>query len=317
MEFGKSIKNLWLLDDKIVYLNHGSYGAAPVAVIEEAERIQRTLESEPVSFFADGYFDKIRQTAAKLAAFVGSAPENLVLIENATTAVNTVLRSLMPVLNSGDEIIITNQTYPAVKMACKYVSDISGCKIRELQLPWPITSSQELIDIYLNVVNKNTRLVILDHLFYTTGIINPVKEIAAIVKHQGADVLVDGAHVPGMFPLDIESLGVDWYTGNCHKWLFAAKGAAFLWTSPGKQKITKPLSISYYYGESYTKEFDWTGTRNPVPFLALNAAIDFHTKTGSEKIFNYIHNLAVEARHLIAAEINSTFATSLFYAIRH
>lgn len=303
-KFGKSIKNLWLLDDDVTYLNHGSYGATPIKIIETAEKIQRELEREPVSFFADSFFDRTRKVAAELANFIGSQQDNLVLVDNATSAINTVLRSLLPSLTEKDEIIITNHTYPAVKMACKYIADISRCRITEIKIPFPFDSANDLIKIYKNKLSKNTKLVILDHIFYTTGVINPVKEIAKYIKSENIPVLVDGAHVPGMLPLDIELLGVDWYTGNCHKWLFAPKGSAFLWTAPAKQDITKPLSISYYYGESYTKEFDWTGTRNPTPVLALSDAINFHRDMGSDEIYTYIHNLAIEARHLIAEKLN-------------
>ena len=305
MKFGHDIKNLWLLDDNVTYLNHGSYGATPIKVIEASEKIQRELEREPVSYFADGFFTQIRNTAVKLASFVGADSDNLVLLDNATSAINTVLRSIMPDLNKDDEILINNHTYPAVKMACKYISDMTGCHIREIQLPYPLTSPEMLIDAYTDAVNDKTVLLILDHIFYTTGIINPIKEIVAKVKlhNDNVPVLVDGAHVPGMIHPDIESLGVDWYTGNCHKWLFAPKGVAFLWTAPEQQQRTKPLSISYYYNQSYTKEFDWTGTKNPAPLLALNSAIDFHNNLGKQNIFNYIHNLAIEARRLIADKL--------------
>ena len=302
-KFGKSIKNLWTLDDSVLYLNHASYGATPLRVIEAAERIQRELEREPVEFFSDKYFEQVRKVIASLAAFVGGNSYNLVLLENATTAINTVLRSLLPNINAQDEIIITNQTYPAVKMACRYISDVSGCKISEVQIPYPPTCADDLINVYRNKISKRTKLVILDHIFYTTGVINPIKEIVSFLKENDVLVLVDGAHVPGMLPLNIESLGVDWYTGNCHKWLFAPKGTAFLWTAPEMQELTVPLSISYYYGQSYTKLFDWTGTRNPSSYLALRDAIDFHHELGSERIFDYIHKLAAEAGDLIASEL--------------
>jgi len=301
--FGISIRNLWLLDEDITFLNNGSFGAAPIKVIEAAERIQRRLEREPVSFFVDGFADELRQSIGKLADFIGSNPENLVLVDNATSGVNVVLRSLLPKLKPDDEIIINNHTYPAVKSACHYLSEITGCKIIEIKLPYPVESNQQIVEVYKNALNDKTRLVILDHIVFTTGLVNPVKEIAKIVKENGSLILVDGAHAPGMINLNIEELDVDWYTGNCHKWLFAPKGCALLWTSPEHQSYTKPLSISFFHNQGYTAEFDWTGTKNPVPFLALSDAVDFHNELGSEEIFSYIHNLAIEGRNLVANEL--------------
>jgi len=303
MNFGKSIRNLWLLDESITFLNHGSFGATPIKVIEAAEQIQRRLEKEPVSFYVDSYADELRRCISKLGVFVGAKPENLALIDNATTGVSTVLRSLLPKLDSDDEILICNHTYPAVKSACHYISEISGCKITEIALPYPVESNEQIIDVYRKALNDKTKLLILDHIIYTTGLINPVKEIAELVKQNGTLILVDGAHAPGMIDLSIEELNVDWYTGNCHKWLFTPKGCALLWTAPEHQSYTKPLSISFYLNDDYTKEFDWTGTRNPVPFLALDAAIDFHRELGSESLMQYIHNLMLAGRNLVADEI--------------
>ena len=304
MKFGKSIRELWTLDDNVTYLNHGSYGATPLEIIKAAEKIQRELEREPVSFFADKFFDLLRYNAAELASFIGTTQGNIALLENATAAVNTVLRSILPSLRNKDEIIINNHTYPAVKMACKYIADVSGCTIKEITLPYPQNSYDEWIDLYAHSINKSTKLIIIDHILYTTGAIAPVKEIAEIAREKNVPVLVDGAHVPGMIELNIDSLGVDWYTGNCHKWLFAPKGAAFLYTAPAQQNKTHPLSISYYYGESYTKEFDWTGTHNPASQLVISKAIDFHRRLGSTDIYNYMHKLVVEGRKKIADELN-------------
>ncbi len=304
MEFGKSIKKLWLLDGAVTFLNHGSYGATPLEIIEASEQIQRELEREPVSFFADKYFELIRSNAGALASFIGTDSESIVLLNNATTAVNTVLRSLQARPSKRDEILINNHTYPAVKMACRYIADVTGCRIKEIILPDMHLPFDNWIDLYRREINANTKLVIVDHILYTSGVIAPVKEITDIAHEKNALVLVDGAHAPGMIELDINSINADWYTGNCHKWLFAPKGVAFLYTHPEQSKQTHPLSISYYYGESYTKEFDWTGTHNPSSQLVLRQAINFHRRLGSTRIYNYIHNLVIEARNKTADELN-------------
>jgi isopenicillin-N epimerase len=303
MEFGKAIKHKWLIDDSITFLNNGSFGATPIPVIEEAERIYRRLEKEPVSFFVDSYFGEIRTSATQLAGFLGCNPDDLVFVDNATSGANVVLRSLIGRINPDDEILINNHSYPAVKSACQYISEITGCKITEMHLPFPFNDEEHIIDCYRDALTPKTKLLILDHILYTTGMINPVKEITRIAKQNGTLVFIDGAHAPGMIDLNIDDIGADWYTGNCHKWLFAPKGCALLWTSPANQSWTKPLSISFFHGQGYAKEFDWTGTKNPVPYLAINKAIDFHRSLDSSKLMSYIHDLAIEARHMIADEL--------------
>jgi len=304
MQFGNKIKNLWLLDENVTFLNHGSFGACPKVVLEESFNIMRKLETEPISFFIEGYYEAIRSQAAALGKFVNADPDSLVFVENATTGMNTVLHSLMPKLKRGDEIIITNHVYPAVRAALKFLKDQTGVVLKEINLPYPVYDISEYTEIYKNAITPQTKLALVDHVIYTTGVIAPVKEIAEVMHKNNMLVLVDGAHAPGMLDLNIEDLNVDWYTGNLHKWMFTPKGVALLWTAPEHQSYTKPLTISFFYETGYYKEFDWQGTKNPTSILAVTKAIEFINTFGKENIINYIHDLAIQARDLVTDKLN-------------
>jgi isopenicillin-N epimerase len=303
MNYGKELKNLWLLRDDVVFLNHGSFGATPISVLKSAQEVQERMESQPIEFFLDHYFLELRKSAGRLANFIGADSDGIGFVDNATSGVNAVLRSLSHKMNSNYEILITTQTYPAVKAICYYLRDTFSCTVKEIELPFPCHDPQEYINIYRESISDKTKLVIIDHIFYTSGVVAPVKELIDLIKSKGSLVLVDGAHAPGMIPLNIESLGADWYAGNCHKWLFAPKGCAFLWTSEEHRAYTKPPVISFNLNQGYYKEFDWTGTRNPSPYIALRPAIEFHKSLDSANLMKRNHQLAVDARRVVADKL--------------
>lgn len=313
MQFGKNIKDKWLLDTSVTFLNHGSFGATPKSIIEECSAWMRKLETQPVSFFLDIYFEEIRNQAVALAEFTHCNPDNLVFVENATTGVNTVINSLISKLKSGDEILITNHTYPAVKAHLNHVSKIYGYKIKEIILPFPVFDLSNYSDIYRKAISDKTKLAIVDHVIYTTGIINPINEITKVLKENGVLVMIDGAHAPGMLDLNIDSIGADFYTGNCHKWLYTPKGVALLWVADEHKNYIKPISNSFFYEQGFTKEFDWTGTKNPANIFCTKSAIEFYNKLGGSKLRSYMHNLAIDARDLVESELGLKIQTPESY----
>jgi isopenicillin-N epimerase len=296
--YGNQIKNLWHLNPEVTFLNNGSFGASPKVVLEAYNDWNRRLEEQPLQFLLDEYPALINSAADKLGNFLGAKGDDIVFIENATTAVNSVIRSLTG-FNEKDEILITNHVYPAVRNAMHYISEISGVKINEIEIPFPIVSNEQIIEIVSKNLKNNTKLALFDHISSPTGVIFPVKELTNICKQNGTLVFIDGAHAPGMIDLDIESIGADFYTGNCHKWLFAPKSCAFLWCKPELQESIHPLVISLFYKNGFKEEFNWTGTKNPAPWLSIGAALDFYEKYGNLNIRNYNHNLTIEARDLL------------------
>ncbi|NJM28219.1 MAG: aminotransferase class V-fold PLP-dependent enzyme [Pseudanabaena sp. RU_4_16] len=297
MQFGKSSRSQWLLEENCVFLNHGSFGATPKVVLDAQTRWRQRLELQPVRFMTQELPDALRAAAAELAGFVGAKGEDIVFVENATAGINAVVRSLSFV--PGDLIVTTNHVYGAVRKTLEFVCQHTGAKLIEAQVPFPIRNEAEIVAAIATQLNPRVKLLAIDHITSPTALIFPVAEIIRLAKLQNIPVIVDGAHAPGMIPLHIESLNADWYVGNCHKWLFAPKGCGFLWTTPQKQKETHPTVISHGLGSGYCHEFDWTGTRDFSAWLAVTEAIAFARQLGFTQIYTHNHNLAVWAGQLL------------------
>jgi isopenicillin-N epimerase len=269
----------WALDPDVVYLDHGSYGACPRPVLAAQARLRERLERGPARFFAEE-LPPLRDAArAALAAFVRADPRDLAFLPNATAGLNAVLRSLSFV--TGDEILITDHAYPACRNAVAYVGAMGGARPVVAHVAFPLRRAADVVDALLARVGPRTRLAIVDHVTSPTGLVFPVAELAAALRARSVAVLVDGAHAPGMVPLDLGSLGADYYVGTCHKWLCTPKGAAFLWVARPLQDRVHPVSISHGYAvppgdrAPFQLEFDWTGTHDPTPYLCLPEALRF------------------------------------------
>lgn len=296
--FGAPARRLFQLEDGAIYLNHGSYGATPKAVTVAQRRWQDRLEAEPSRFMEREFRPGLRVAAERLSAHLGVPGRAVAMVENATQAVNAILRSRS--FAPGDEILITSQTYNAVKNTVRWVASRSGAKVVEADLPFPAYSEDSILEAFVAGLSDRTSVAIIDHVTSPTALVLPVTRMVAAAKRAGALALVDGAHAPGMLPVDLPAIGADWYTGNCHKWLFAPKGCAFLWASDAVRDDLHPTVISHGYGQGYAAEFDWVGTRDASPQLALPDALSFLERLGTEKVRRHNHELAVEAGRRLA-----------------
>jgi len=296
----------WSLDPTIKFLNHGSFGACPLPVMKLQQELRQRIERQPLQFFGRDLEELLDQARTDLAAFVGADAEDLAFVPNATTGINTVLRSLK--FDPGDELLTTNQEYNACRNALNFVAERSGAKIVVAEVPYPIESSEQAIEPILQAVSSKTRLALLDHITSQTGLVFPIAKIIHALTQQNIDTLIDGAHAPGMVAIDLATIGATYYTGNCHKWLCAPKGAAFLYVRRDKQPEIRPLTISHGANSPrrdrsrFRLEFDWTGTDDPTAYLCVPEAIRFmgsRLSGGWAELMSHNHENAIAARNIL------------------
>jgi isopenicillin-N epimerase len=301
----------WLLDPEVTFLNHGSFGSCPEPVLDVQGDFRRRLEREPVRFMDRALEGLLDETRISVAAFVGAAPEDLVFVPNATTGVNTVLQSLP--LGKADELIVTDHAYNACRNALEHYAERAGARVVVVRVPFPVRDPEQIVAAVLAVVTPRTRLALLDHVASPTAIIFPVERLVRELEARGVETLIDGAHAPGMVPLDLKALGATYYTANFHKWCCAPKGAAMLYVRRDRQKKIRPLVISHGANSPrtdrsrYLLEFDWTGTHDMSAILSIPYALrylDGIVPGGFSALLPMNHALALSARRILADRLD-------------
>ncbi len=297
-----SLRDLFLLRDDIVFLNHGSFGACPRPVHNQYQYLQRELESNPVAFLASERELPGRMAAARqeLAHFVGAGRDDLVFVPNATFGLNVAAHSLG--LMRGDEVVITDHVYGAVDRTWTWVCERQGARLVKARVDLPVESIEQVVEEVWSQVTDRTRVLCLDHITSPTALIMPIRELVRRARRAGITTVIDGAHAPGMINLDLEELGADIYVGNCHKWLMAPKGAAFLWARSDVQPRLNPLIVGWGWrsdrpGSSrFVDEHEQIGTRDPAACLAVPAAIKFRREHDWPKVQRQCHALVRQVR---------------------
>lgn len=297
-----NIRDLFLLNPEIIFLNHGSFGATPRSVLNAYQNWQRKLENQPVKFLAVDLFDNLEYARNSLAEYLHTKPECLVYIPNATFGVNIVARSLH--FNSGDEILTSNHEYGACENAWQYVCQHSGAILVRQNIPLPLSGQEEVIEYLFSRVSMRTKLIYISHISSPTAIQFPIEGICRKARELGILTFIDGAHAPGQVDVDLDDIHSDFYTGNCHKWMLAPKGSGFLYARPDVQDLIDPLVVSwgwggnpdYSSGSSFHDNLQWWGTHDPSAFLSVPNAINFQKKYCWNLIRENCLSLAVETR---------------------
>jgi isopenicillin-N epimerase len=298
------LASLYLLREDMTFLNHGSFGACPRPVFEVYQAWQRELELQPVDFLTRRLKRLLADARLKLAGFVGTEAGNLVFVPNATFGVNVVARSLE--LHPGDEVLSTNHEYGAVDRAWRYHCQRRGARYINHPISLPLERADTFVEQLWTGVTQRTRVIALSHITSPTAAIFPVAEVCRRARAAGILTVVDGAHAPGQVDLLLDELWADFYVGNCHKWLSAPKGAAFLFARPERQELLEPLIVGWGWQSDtpglspFIDYFDWTGTQDPAAYLSVPAAIDFQREHDWPRVRAACHELAGAARERIA-----------------
>jgi len=273
----ENLGGLFLLDPEVTFLNHGSFGACPRPVFEAYQRWQLQLDPNR------GLSGWTRDARVALAGVVGAEADDLVGLTNATVGLNIVAQSLD--LKPGDEILTTDHEYAALEKTWAYVCRRSGAVVKVVKIPLPLTAEAQFTDTLLAGMTDRTRVLFLSHITSATALVFPIERAVAEARRRGIWTVIDGAHTPGHIPLNLTALDADFYAGNCHKWMMAPKGAAFLHVRRELQAMINPLVISHgwtaegregpFGGTPFVDMLEVQGTRDPSAWLTVPAAIDF------------------------------------------
>ena len=276
------MKDWFLLDPDITFLNHGSYGACSKPVFKEYQDWQKKLENQPVQFMTNQVYSAMEKSRESMSQFVGCDEEELVFFQNPTTAVTNVIYNLD--LKSGDEVLMSNHEYGALVRAWKMWGKKTGVNIIQQDISVPVTTEENFIEDFWKGVTPQTKVIFLSHITSSTALIFPIEKIIKLAKEENILTIIDGAHVPAQIPLNINELKCDFYTGACHKWLCAPKGSSFLFVKKEHQDWVKPLVVSWGKDgddpnpSEFIQNFQWQGTRDMSAFLTIPTAINFYNK---------------------------------------
>jgi len=309
------MREQFLLHPDVVFLNHGSFGACPLPVFEVYQAWQRELEAQPVEFMGRRVDTLLDEARLALGNYLHCHADDLVYIPNATVGMNTIARSIP--LQAGDEILATDHEYGAVDLLWQFICEKTGATYIRQPMPLPFTTPEAFIEQFWNAVTPRTKVISISHLTSPTALIFPIGEIIKRAREAGIYTVIDGAHAPGQLNLNLTELDPDFYTGNCHKWLSAPKGAGFLYVRRELHNMIDPLVISWGYQPSNGKSLggglvlssattrlvqqnQYQATRDVSAYLSVPAAIQFQAEHNWDAVRARCHTLTIETRKRVA-----------------
>lgn len=303
--WGRSLRPLWAFDDHMVFFNQGAFGATPRELMETQDGWRRRMEHQTARFFMSDLPGLIGETTSRIASFAGAAPERTVMIENASAGIMIALDACS--FGPGDRIVTTDHVYGAVRRALAHVASRTGAEVLEVSVPLPVSGPADFLAALDPAIDGHTKLVVVDHIASPTSLVLPIEDIAALCRDRGVRLLVDAAHAPGLVDLAVDKLGADFYVANCHKWLCAPKGSAFLvvGAAAAAELDVHPRVISHAYGQGLGAEFAKTGTRDPSAWLTVPASIDVHERLGGAALRDRNARLAREGGAHVAVTLGT------------
>ena len=294
-----NLKNQFLLDNKVTFLNHGSFGACPKVIFNEYQSWQKKLENQPVKFL-DQFRDfgpNMTNVREALSKKINCNVNNLVPVVNATTGLNAIIKSLH--FKKGDEVIISNHEYGALEKTWQFIKTKYKIKITIAKVSLPITSEEKFIKDFVKKFTSKTKILFLSHITSPTALLFPIKKLVKIAKQHKIITIIDGAHAPGHIDLNLKNLNADFYSGNCHKWMMSPKGAAFMWSSSKYKNHLDPLIVSHGWNKKnnsinqkgalgnsrFIDMFEYNGTKDPAAWLSVPASIKYINDKKNTKLF--------------------------------
>ncbi len=314
--FGSHLRSEWMIDRSATYLNHGTVGAPPREVIAAQRALQDQIEAQPAVFLLRELADegatgkenvRMRAAMAPVASYLGVEAGHTAFVDNTTTGANAVFRSFP--FSPGDEILVTNLGYGGVTNVAAYAARVNNISLRSIALPGPGAPVHDFVEAIERALTKSTRIIIVDHITASTALVMPLAEIAAVCHANGTLVFVDGAHAPGAIEVDIVGAGVDWYTGNLHKWMWTPRSSGVLWTAEDQREHLHAAVISWGLDNGIAAEFDLPGTRDPSPHLTAPFALGMRARWGEQRILDYTHELALTAGRYLDDRWSAAFET--------
>ncbi len=309
---GSGFSRHWCLKESIAFLNHGSFGACPRAVMNERAELLETIEGDPMEFLLERHQPLLRQALSRIEDFTGAEPGSIVMVENATTGINTILSNLR--LSRGDSIMVSDQEYFSSNNALRETARVLGLNVVTVELPYPVPSEDSILDAFAGALVPGVKFALVDHIVSSTGMVLPLGRIIELLHGSGVETIVDGAHGPGQVPLDLRELGCLAYTGNCHKWLCSPRSAALLYVRPDFQQGFRPLVLSHLPEEFETDLSDfqvffaWNGTPDPTPALMVPRAIrhmEGMVKGGWSSIMSMNREKALFGRNILCKALGA------------
>jgi isopenicillin-N epimerase len=297
------VRVLWPLDPTVAHLNHGSFGAVPSPVLADQDRWRTLMESNPTGYFWRVLPDAMDTARVAAARFVGADPEGFVFSTNATTAINTVLRSLE--LSDRDEVLVTDQGYGAIHLAAEMACRRAGATLVINPVPLPVDGADELVESVVAAVTDRTKIAIVDHIASPTAVVFPASRLVSELRARDVLSLVDGAHAPGMVDVDLSALDPDFWTGNFHKWCCSPRGSAGLYVRQEHRERIDPLVTSWDIKEGFVKSFGWLGTTDYTPHLSVPPAIGLMEELGWERLRRHNRQLAAYGAEVVREALDT------------